>query len=1078
MQTMTKSKLAASRLLDVVIAAGLGVVALVLYFVSMANYAFPGESAHLLAVWRGLDIANETQYPLMGSVLQLFGVGNGLFPVLGALGIVMFYFVTASFLRFRMYDGEREETRHRGIAAAAALAGSLVLMLSPAYREASTHLEPRLFAFVWALVTMFALRLSALVPTIPAAVIALVAGVMAGFGLCDSPIFLAGLPLFIGTIWITERRADRSPWLNLALFVITFLISFIIFAVSVSEDFSEFSRQMTTAFSDYFKPEGWLFVMLFATLPFAVSLFSSKRSLDGNRPGLATLLFHVVLTFVVILAVATPLSPASLMEPYAILPVAPSAFAAFVVAYLAAIWIMQSQDIAAPRSLEGTAAFAASIARVTAMAFGGILAFLAVASMMFNLFDFEKNRGAFADRVAEKALNDLGDRKWFITDGVIDDHLLLAAERLGKNVQLVSLKRDLDDAYLARLSKIVEAEGIGGARNSDLALALSLGVLPFVQEWFSAAPEEARKCAVVWGAADLWYGSGIDPIPEFFFFGADPGRPEVDFKRDWEEYSKLLPTPPLDGDKVWGSYRLARNKNPIERMRLDLRRHLGLIANNRGVWLQDSRRNAEAFDMYELVLNEIDTDNVSALFNEFELARSGEEHAAAKKKALEARLTSIKDDKDRRYRLWALNNYYGYIRSPEIFIRLGFNWARSGRPGEALQQIRRAIDFVPTDRRSSLMNMMAAIYASEDQRAKSRSIYEGVLAKEADNHDALIGLMRLEMMEGNNEKAIEYLERINELAGDDPRANIERAMLHMMRNELDTAKNLLKKVTDADNSNLQAWSFLAAVTIQQIDATKDSRVRAGLMKELENEILSTMEKQARDPSDYYVQTTRAFLLLRKGQEYRKEARDALIAASRDRPDIAATSDMILGLDISLNDTVDAERHARDVLRRNSRAPLANYVMGSLALQRGEYVQAEAFLRRSVDSSKPIVLALNDLAEVLRRSEKLEEAEVYARKAVETDPKLYVAWDTLGTIILERKGSLDEAEECIKKACDLSRTAEGKEADVRMLITLARIQLARGDRPRGKGTLRKVLSRVDELSEFERKEFEEIRKSAK
>lgn len=1075
---MTKSKIAASRLLDIVAAAGLGAFALVLYFASMANYAFPGESAHLMALWRGLDIASETQYPLMGWLVRLTGVGNGLFPVLGAIGVVMFYFLVAAFLRFRMADADSGEVRHRSIAVIGALAGGIVLMLTPAYREASTHLEPRLFAFVWVLLTLFVLRLCALVPAIAAAAVAIVAGVMAGFGLCDSPIFLAAAPLFVGTLWISQRRADRSPWLALSLFVIAFLLAYIIFAASVSEDFAEFARQMTTAFSEYFKPEGWLFVLLFATLPFAISLFSSTRSLSGSCASLAMLFFHAAMTFVVILAIATPLSPTSLMAPFAILPVAPSAFAAFIVAYLAAFWLLQSQEIAVPGTLDGANAFAARIARVTSYAFGGILAFVAVSAMLFNLFDFEKDRGAFADRVAEKALSDLGDRKWFITDGVIDDHLLLAAERLGKKVQLVSLKRDLDDAYLARLSKIVEAEGIGGARNSDLALALSLGVLPFVQEWFSASPDEARKTAVVWGAADLWYGSGIDPIPEFLFFGADPDRPEVDFKADWAEFSKLLPPPPLDGDKIWGSYRLARNKNPIERMRLDLRRHLGLIANNRGVWLQDSRRPAEAFEMYELVLNEIDTDNVSALFNEFELARSGEEHATAKRKALEARLIAIKDDKDRRYRLWALNNYYGYIRSPEIFVRLGFNWARSGRAGEALQQIRRAIDFVPTDRRTSLMNMMAAIYASEDQRAKSRSIYEGVLKNDADNHDALIGLMRLEMMEGNNDKAIEYLERINELAGDDPRANIERAMLHMMRNELDTAKSLLKKVTDIDNSNLQAWSFLAAVTIQQIDATKDARVRAGLMKELENEILLTMEKQARDPSDYYVQTTRAFLLLRKGQEYRKEARDALIAASRDRPDIAATSDMILGLDISLNDTVDAERHARDVLRRNSRAPLANYVMGSLALQRGEYVQAEAFLRRSVDSSKPVVLALNDLAEVLRRSEKLEEAEIYARKAVETDPKLYVAWDTLGTIILERNGSLDEAEECIKKACDLSRTAEGKEADVRMLITLARIQLARGDRPRGKGTLRKVLSRVDELSDYERKEFEEIRKGVK
>lgn len=1073
----TNKKWYSSHLLDFVLAPALGLVAFVIYAASKANYAFPGESAHLVALWRGLDMTSSVEYPLMASIVKTFGVGNGLFPVLGALGIALFYLLTASFLRFRMeaIEGEEGISAHMRPSSACAAVASLVLIFTPAYREAATHLEPRMFAFVWALALLGIVRLSGFAGRILGAVIVLAAGVMAGLGLSDSPLFLAALPLFVGYVYVSERKAARSPWLAISLFVLSFLLAFIIFEFVTAD---EFAHHMTSGFAEYFKPEGWLFVAIFSTIPFAASIFASIRSIRGARASLAGLLFHAALTFTTILAIATPLSPSALMEPYAVLPVAPSAFAAFTLGYLVAFWLLQSRDIVVPENLGSVDAFAARIARVTSYALGGTLAFITLFAVIFNLFDFDRDRGAFADRVAEKALEDLGDRKWFITDGALDDHLLLAAERMGKDVQLVSLKRDLDTEYLKRLAERVEAAGLGGAKNADLVLSLTLGVLPFVQDWFTADPEGAGRVAAIWGAADLWYGQGIEPVPEFLFFGGDSAREVPDFAAAWKEFNSLLYAPKLDSGKTWGSYRLARNKNPIERMRLDLRRHLGLVANNRGVWLQDKGRNAEAFDMYELVLNEIDADNICALFNEFELARSGEAHAAAKRKALEQRLNAIKDDSDRRYRLWALNNYYGYIRSPEIFVRLGFNWARSGRPGEALQQIRRAIDFIPTDRRTSLLNMMAAIYASEDNREKSREIYDGVLAKDADNHDALMGLVRLEMMEGNNEKAIELLARANELAGDDPRSTTERAMLHMMRNELPEAKVLLKKVTDADNANLQAWSFLAAVTIQQIDAAKDPKVRATLMKELENEILATMEKQARDPSDYYVQATRAFLLLRKGQEFRKEARDAFVAAARDRPDIAATSDMILGLDISLNDTVDAERHAREVLRRNSRAPLANYVMGSLALQRGEYVQAEAFLRRSVDTPVPVVLALNDLAEVLRRSGKLEEAELYARKAVETDPNLYVAWDTLGTIILERNGSLDEAEDCIKKACDLSRTADGKEADVRMLITLARVQLARGDRPRGKGTLRKVLSRIDELSEYERKEFEELRKSGK
>jgi len=153
-------------------------------------------------------------------------------------------------------------------------------------------------------------------------------------------------------------------------------------------------------------------------------------------------------------------------------------------------------------------------------------------------------------------------------------------------------------------------------------------------------------------------------------------------------------------------------------------------------------------------------------------------------------------------------------------------------------------------------------------------------------------------------------------------------------------------------------------------------------------------------------------------------------------------------------------------------------MGSLALQRGEYTEAEAFLRRAVEGTKPVTLALNDLAEVLRRGGKFDEAEGFARKATVADPNLYVAWETLGSIILDRKGDLNEAEQCVLKACELSKGKDGRNEDVRMLISLARVQLAKGDKPRGKGTLRKVLGRIDELSDFERREFEEIRKSAK
>jgi Flp pilus assembly protein TadD len=378
--------------------------------------------------------------------------------------------------------------------------------------------------------------------------------------------------------------------------------------------------------------------------------------------------------------------------------------------------------------------------------------------------------------------------------------------------------------------------------------------------------------------------------------------------------------------------------------------------------------------------------------------------------------------------------------------------------------------------------MMAALYASESDHAKSRQIYQSILDKNNKDHNALIGMMRLELMDGNSDKALSYLEKAAEASGKGKRADIEMAMAAMMKNDLAAAKERLRKVTDADAADLQAWSLLAAVVMQQCDAAKDAKGKAVFEKELADVILPAMEKQSRGPFDYYVQTTKAFLLLRQGESKRREARDAFVAASRSRPDIAATQDLVLGLDISLDDGVAAERHAREVLRRNRNAPLANYVMGSLALRKNEYREAEAFLRKAADAPKPVPLALNDLAEVLRRNKNFSDAEHYARKAVKAAPKLYVAWETLGSILMDAKkgdkSALSEAEKCIRKACDLSKDEKGREADVRMLVALARVQMMQGDRGRARGTIRTVQSRVGELSDFERREFEELKKSVR
>lgn len=1063
---MAGFKNAETRRRDWAIALGLGAFALVLYFISMATYAFPGEGAHLMALWKGLDSAAVNPHPLMAVFAKMLGCSNAIGPICGAISVVCLYHLASFFVRERI-NGEMLSRYADGISEFAGVVAALLFMLSPAVREAYTHLSAFGFDATWALASAalliaYARSDKALGRCFPPLV-----GIAVGFGLADSPLFLMLLPLYIAGVWAVSRKRGGKPYG--AAFVLFFaaVVTFFVYAPKVAGDFTESMRIAWGDVKNCVAVEGSMAVASFAVLPFVVSLFSSNSAYN-RESGFSLWVYHVIMGFVSILAVATPLSPSALMRPHGLLPVVPCAFVAFTAAYLFTYWwilavakVRKNESIdAAPVALKGHA-LARVVLPVLSLVFG--------ITMLLNLFQFDGDRGKFADQTAEKLIADLGDRTWFVTDGLLDDHLRLAAAKSGKELNLVCIQRDLDERYLDELASLVEKTGLGGGRNAELSLSLKLGVLTFVQDWFAFDKDIASKVAI-FGAPDLWCSANIKAVPEFLFFGADPSV-KVDWSV-WNKFDSILAKP--KGMSEWGSYRLWKEQDPVEMMRLRLRQRVGLVANDRAVFLQDAGLDDAAFELYELVLNSIDRDNVCALFNEFEMARAGHPGAAAKKSEINKRLKTIAEDKDRRYVLWKLANVYGYIRNPDVFIRLGFNWARSGRPGEALSQVRRAIDFVPTESRANVLNMMAALYASEMDAKKSRETYRQVLETDADNHDALIGLMRLELLDGNSERAVEYLERATKDAKDDPRVAVELAMLNLMKGKLQEARASLRLAVDRDPKDMRARSLMVSVALQQADAAKDDATRRKFLKEVEDVLIPEMEKHAADKNDYYVQSSRAFLLVRKGDEQRRAARDAFAKAAKARPDVQATQDLVLGLDIQLNDTVDAEFHARDILRRNRKAPLANYVMGSLALKDGRNEDAEMYLRRAAEAPRPVVLAQNDLAEVLRRMKRFEEAERYARLATRTSPDLYVAWETLGSILLDGDGDLNEAEKCVNKACELSRSKDGKEEDIRMLITLARVQIAKGDRQRANMTMRKVQGRINELSDFEKREFQELR----
>ncbi len=1055
---------------DIVLMAALAVFSALLYFPFVADYAFPGESAQLAVVWRGLDVADYNPYPLLALFAKGSGAANLFAPFLGILAVAALYALARIFFTLRLVD-EDSPAPARDLARIGGLATAVAFALTPAVREAATHFEPRLFDTLWALLAF--LSICALLSPRRAAGFGgvVLAGILVGLGVADSLLFVYLLPLYAAFAWMLAGRREQNAGAALAAFLVPCALTAVVFVPCTVGDFTAFAQAQTARLRFDFAVRHTLAVPCFTILPALVALFASRRAFTA-KPGPISWIFHVFMTLLAIIAYASPLAPFAVLRTYGVLPVAASAFAAFLAAYVFVYWMKQ---IASPLAVEPGVdedARLARIARPLGLAVGGVFTLILAVALFFNIFlRFEGGRGRFADIAAAKIVSDLGPRTWFVTDGTLDDHLRLAAANAGKPLHLVCLQRDLDANYLARLGKAVKEADLLGPETDDLLISLKLGVWPFVQDWFAADTNVAQRAAI-FGTPDLWLYAHKQPVPEFLFFGGDPAR--FGTFDDWAAYDKLLEAP-----KGWGSYSLVDVEDPVARKRLNLRRHLGLVANDRGFYLQNEKQDAQAFEMYDLVLNTIDRDNVSALFNELGLVDAGYPKAVAKKNELTKRMKTLVEDEKRRYRLEGLSIYYGYIRNAEVFARLGLSWARSGMPGEGLQQMRRAIDFIPDDNRVSVLNLLASLYASDSQQEKSREIYRDILAQDASNRDALLGLTRLELQAGNLKGAARYLEKAAAAGGDDVRVQLESALLKLMQNDTPGAKLVLRKVTEAHAEDMQAWSLLASTVMRQIDESKDAAERHALEAELEKDILPAMEKQARSADDYYLLTTRAFLMMRKNDEAnRRAARDAFIAAAQSRPDLAGTRDIILGLDIQLNDTADAETQAKLVLKKNRRAPLANYVLGSLALRDGRYAEAEGFLRRSVDTEKPLPLALNDLAEVLRRDKRYDEAAQFARRATSVAPDFYVAWETLAAALLDGKGDLAEAEKAASKAVALSTDANGREMDVRMLITLARVQFAQGALKKARATALKVRRRMNELSPFEQQEFKDFMERVK
>jgi len=889
------------------------------------------------------------------------------------------------------------------------------------------------------------------------------------YGACvpESPIFITFAPLFILaavlTLWKSERlHVARIGWMGVfaacGMACVYWLAAsaYLQSAAGQAEGYVRVYDVVVEMWKRQYQlvrgllPAQWVWMLLLGAAPWLVAMLTAPRTLNNER-GWSFSFLHLTMTVAAVCAlVNVPFSPWGIYRTRAGLPVLSGVMAGVLAAYLCVVWLLLWKVKPSKRDT-GVSPLALTAGRwLGRLCLWPLLAVVAGAAVV-NGFEAHGRRGAFADRFADKILDRLGTRRWMVTDGSFDAHLLVRARARRQPLFLIGLQKDTDKPYQEKLKRLVEQEGIFSA--ADLVRirnTIDLGVLPFIQDWFATDPDIGDKVAVL-GVPDLWYGAGLNPVSEYLFFG---GRRDIKAVRPaellpgylafWDEADRLLPRVAAPEEK----------RDTVERYRGYLRRHIGFLGNNLAVLFEELGANEEAYAAY-VRLRRFDPENVSVLFNQFEMIRRGTH--PEDRDAVEQEMKDYVANLKHRYSLWSLSRYFGYVRSPELFSRLGWSWAMSGQMGAGLAGIRRAMDLLKEADRDALLATMASMYAMGDDRGKSSEIYQELLRKDPANRQAMLSLARLAIRDGELETARGWMEKARDLGvAGGMSMGLEFAALHLASGNLSDARLLLQEVTDSQPQNLQAWAMLSVVQIQQ-----------GEVGDVEKVILPRMIKTCGTVDNYFVQVTRAQVAMKKGKNFFNEARDAFIRAAMLRPDVTGVKDMVLQLDISLNDQDRAEQHARQMLRQNRNHALANYVMGHLRLNLRQYGEAEDFLRRSVEGN-PTLAALNDYAECLRRMKRLEDAERVARQAVEKNQEMYVVWETLACILMERD-KLDEAEEALGK----SLTLEGGGEDLRVTVSMARLQLRKGNTARARELAGIIRKRQNELPDYDLERLQEL-----
>jgi len=1020
----------------------LAVFSLLLLGTAVTSIPHAGQSAFILAQNFGIDPLPLFANPVYGWIVKLLAMIGGSSAILlvnffsavcGAITVMLiFLFVYRASRSFNIDSSVSSSDMHR-IQLASGIISAFYLLASPPFWLASTRANPLMFDLAL-LLTAFYLLISynskaGLSRLLLASLIYGIAVVEFTTAIILTPMF--GILLLV-KLWDVKGFHVKHLALAISVSLMGLLLYFVQAALYMAtpayewREFTGFFQLLGYIWLEQYQSltgglprVGWLTLALVSFLPLMITtgfrLPGGSARAQGAMLGTVAMNAMLLVLSVLLLLPDFPLSPVNLtgmirlfVTPYVLIALWVGNVVAFCLVMLfrekrfeGAVW-HKIRRVAGTILVTGFPVF--------------LLVTAALEARPAARDPVEKIIWQFSSAVVDTA----ADKEWLITNTMLDDQIAIEAHRRGLPLKLLRLSYGRTPVYMKYVASLF-------AHDPRLESLAQIGISPLMDEWFGQYPDVENKAAVI-NLPDMWMMAGFEAVPDMTLFAGAKAGEDIPIdellakhRKFWSEYGEALS-------------QITVEKNSPAGYAVDwIRVHLSKVANNFGVFLEDHGRSDDAFSVYQQA-RKLAPDNLSALMNMHVLAQR---EKRPEYEALEQELTQATENVMGKVQTWSLSYLYGFVRVPELFANRGMAFAMSGKASMAINDMKRALSL--SEKNPQVQLALAGLYFSQEKDTESKEYYDEVLKANPENPAALLGLMRVLIRQNKIEEARRILAQLKDLNVSPTALAMEEAVLESMAGSPALALQLFQKVVKEQPDNMQAWAAIVIAALQMNDRKLGEEAMAKLQQA---KVLS--------PS---IQLVMAQAALNQGD--REASKRYLSEILRRQPGNIQALEMLLRLDMYEGSRDQIQLTVEKILTFDPRNALANYMLGVHHYYKQEYALAESAYRASLESSRT-PQALNDLAYVLYKQQKFDDAETLVRESLAINDRNSSAWDTLGAVLME-KNQLAESEAALLK----SLTIKPNTASV--LLTLALLHEKQDRLDESLKNANEINARMNELS---------------